>query len=81
MTSPKNRHTKAAAVVNTWGKRCNKVLLMSSRTDNQTDNMVVALPVDEGRDHLWNKTKEAFVYIHKHYLDEADWFLKADDDT
>lgn len=41
----------------------------------------IALPVKEGRDHLWAKTKAAFEYIYKYHIDDADWFMKADDDT
>jgi glycoprotein-N-acetylgalactosamine 3-beta-galactosyltransferase len=41
----------------------------------------VKLPVQEGRDYLWSKTKEAFTYVYKHHFQEADWFFKADDDT
>lgn len=42
---------------------------------------MIPLVVDEGRDNLWPKTKKAFQYIYEHHRDDADWFLKADDDS
>lgn len=80
LTSPTNRLERAVHVQNTWGKRCDKLLLMSSRDDNQTD-IVVGLPVEDGYEILWNKTVAAFQYLYAHNLDDADWFVKADDDT
>ena len=35
MTQPKNLRTKAAAVKNTWGRRCNKLLFISSVPDKE----------------------------------------------
>lgn len=79
MTSPKNHKKKAIHVKKTWGKRCNKLIFMSSELDSELES--VALPVQEGRNNLWAKTKEAFKYVYQNHLDEADWILKADDDT
>lgn len=87
------------AVKNTWGKRCNILLFMSTaegirfvyrfRVSSPYINAIikdpdlpsVKLPVHEGRNQLWGKTREAFRYIWNHYRDQADWFFKADDDT
>ncbi|XP_078062038.1 glycoprotein-N-acetylgalactosamine 3-beta-galactosyltransferase 1-like isoform X1 [Mustelus asterias] len=79
MTAPKNLETKAKHVKATWGKRCSILLFMSS--ESNPDFPTVGLGTKEGRKQLYWKTIRAFHYVHKHHIDEADWFLKADDDT
>ncbi|XP_076013177.1 glycoprotein-N-acetylgalactosamine 3-beta-galactosyltransferase 1-like isoform X1 [Genypterus blacodes] len=78
MTGPKYLESRTKQIRETWARRCDKVLYMSSV---KTDFPTVELNVKEGRDNLYWKTIRAFQYIHQNHLDEADWFLKADDDT
>lgn len=79
MTHLGNHKKRAIFVKNTWGQRCNKLLFLSSRLDDDLD--IVVSPFAENRNALWNKTKYAFNYMYQNYFDEFDWFLKADDDS
>ncbi|XP_074538242.1 glycoprotein-N-acetylgalactosamine 3-beta-galactosyltransferase 1-A [Halichoeres trimaculatus] len=79
MTGPHNLESRAQHVKATWSRHCNVVVFMSSVED--PDFPTVGLGTKEGRDQLYWKTIKAFHYVHEHHLNEADWFLKADDDT
>ncbi|XP_037119356.1 glycoprotein-N-acetylgalactosamine 3-beta-galactosyltransferase 1 isoform X1 [Syngnathus acus] len=78
MTGPKTMESRTKHVKETWAKRCHLVLYMSSV---QSDFPTVKLNVSEGRENLYRKTVGAFEYIYGRHLDNAEWFLKADDDT
>ncbi|KAH9489580.1 Glycoprotein-N-acetylgalactosamine 3-beta-galactosyltransferase 1 [Bulinus truncatus] len=79
LTSPSNLDRKAIHVKNTWGRKCQLVLFMSS-VKNETFP-TVGLNTTEGRNHLTAKSMQAFQYLYDHHLNDSDWFLKADDDT
>ncbi|PVD29929.1 hypothetical protein C0Q70_09188 [Pomacea canaliculata] len=79
MTSPTTLDKKAVHVRNTWAKRCNTALFMSSQWNASFPT--IGLNVSEGRQHLTAKTMKAFYYIYENHFNDADWFLKADDDT
>ncbi|OWF41079.1 Glycoprotein-N-acetylgalactosamine 3-beta-galactosyltransferase 1 [Mizuhopecten yessoensis] len=79
MTSPQNLNVKTIHVQRTWAKRCNVVVYISSTSN--TSFPTVGLNVSEGRDHLTEKSMQAFKYVYDKHFNDADWFLKADDDT
>ncbi|XP_042347958.1 glycoprotein-N-acetylgalactosamine 3-beta-galactosyltransferase 1-A [Plectropomus leopardus] len=79
MTGPYNLQSRARHVRATWSRHCNMVVFMSSEED--PDFPTVGLGTKEGRDQLYWKTIRAFHYVYQHHASEADWFLKADDDT
>lgn len=60
-THPKNHKVRSIHVKNTWGKRCNKLLFMSSEADPELPIHVI--PGENGRNHLWNKTQQVYHYV------------------
>ncbi|KAM7006424.1 glycoprotein-N-acetylgalactosamine 3-beta-galactosyltransferase 1-B-like [Tautogolabrus adspersus] len=79
MTGPSNLEKKTRHVKSTWSRHCNIVIFMSSVED--PDFPTVGLGTKEGQDQLYWKTIKAFHSVYEHHIHEADWFLKADDDT
>ncbi|XP_071101417.1 glycoprotein-N-acetylgalactosamine 3-beta-galactosyltransferase 1-like isoform X2 [Haliotis cracherodii] len=79
MTLKEHEESRALAVNQTWGQRCTKLLFVTS--DVMADLPSLVLNVQDGRDHLTAKTMAMFKFAFKHYLDQFDWFLKADDDA
>ena len=51
------------------------------RSDSSLPAVGFQLPGPESRQQLWNKANQTLRYVYQNYLNEYDWFLKADDDT
>lgn len=41
---------------------------------------LVLMPGDDAHNNTYARLREAFKYVYKHYLNDFDYFLKADDD-
>ena len=76
-----NHLTKAKAIAETWGGRCDDLVFVSNATDKSIG--AVALPniKDSSYENLWQKVRETLRYIWTHYGNDYEWFFKADDDT
>lgn len=78
LTYPKHHNETDHYVERTWGKRCNKLIFISSEPVLNFETIV--LNFNETREVLWKKVRAGFKYMYDHYINEYDWFLKADDD-
>ena len=79
-TQPKNHQTKAKAVRDTWGQKCDVLFFVSSKSDPSYPIIEVKCETED-HSHLWCKNRKGFVYGFNKYRDQFDWFVKADDDT
>ncbi len=72
--------TKALEVIQTWGKRCDRLLFASNATDHEIGAIKIDIPIEDWA-HLWQKQRETMRHIWQVYGTDYDWFLKADLDT
>ena len=72
--------TRAKAVNQTWGTKAAKLKFFSSQDKTNYNLPVVSLP---GVDDTYPPQKKVFrmlKYMHDNYIDEYNWFMRADDD-
>jgi hypothetical protein len=82
LTSPKYFETRARAVNLTWAPRCDKYHFISEESDTEIDLPIAPIAgLKAGYNQLTLKTSLALVYAYKHFRNDFDWFVKADDDT
>ena len=95
-THPDNHRNKSVHIKNLWGKRCNKLLFISNEEDSVLGSIALPVPVGREElwnktlltykyvRWAWSRI---FLYdsyinfqVHEHHLDDADWFMRLDDD-
>jgi hypothetical protein len=91
LTTPKNFLTRAKAVNDTWAPRCNRYFFVTEQAQETLTpeqliftKQVPIAPIKNitgGYDHLTQKSTLAFFFAYENYLNDFDWFVKADDDT
>ncbi len=82
LTSPKYFDTRARAVSLTWAPRCDKFTFISEYSNNTKGLPIAPIAnISSGSAHLTQKTTLALHYIHDNFLNNYEWFVKADDDT
>jgi glycoprotein-N-acetylgalactosamine 3-beta-galactosyltransferase len=82
LTAPKYFDTRARAVNLTWAPRCDGYSFISEYS-NDTKGLPIApiANITPGYGHLTQKSTLALHYIYEHFLNDYEWFIKADDDT
>ncbi|CAF1184736.1 unnamed protein product [Didymodactylos carnosus] len=85
LTTPSNFLTRAKAVNETWGKRCDGLYFiteMEKKSMSTYDLPIAPIPnIISGYWHLTLKSRLAFIYAYENLYSKYDWFIKADDDT
>ncbi|XP_016055846.1 PREDICTED: chondroitin sulfate synthase 1 isoform X2 [Miniopterus natalensis] len=83
MTAQKYLQTRAVAVYRTWSKTIPGKVEFFSSEGSDTSIPIPIVPL-RGVDDSYPPQKKSFMmlkYMHDHYLDKYEWFMRADDDV
>ncbi|XP_005871167.1 PREDICTED: chondroitin sulfate synthase 1, partial [Myotis brandtii] len=83
MTAQKYLQTRAVAVYRTWSKTIPGRVEFFSSEGSDTSIPIPIVPL-RGVDDSYPPQKKSFMmlkYMHDHYLDQYEWFMRADDDV
>ena len=80
MADPELLYHKVIHQKATWGRRIEKLLVMSSTEDKNFPSIGLK-NVRNGRYHIASKAKAAWKYIYNHHGNDYDFFMKVDPDT
>lgn len=81
VTAERLLNSRGKAIFETWGKSAPMITFFSAEGKSQTTLPVVSLP---GVDDTYPPQKKVFrmlKYMHDNYINEYNWFLRADDDV
>ena len=84
MTSQKFLNTRAKGVYDTWGKNVPGKLVFfagKEKTQPRAALPMVYLPVPDDSYPPQRKSLAMLKYIYDHYIDQFQWFIRADDDV
>ncbi|XP_066925648.1 chondroitin sulfate synthase 1-like [Clytia hemisphaerica] len=82
MTAEKFLDTRAKAVYETWGKIMpGKMMFFASSSSHRDDLPVVSLTGVDDSYPPQRKSMMMLKYMHDNFIDDFEWFLRADDDV
>lgn len=83
MTAQKYLENRALAIHNTWGKTVPGKLIFFSSSSSRTDYPLPLVPLESVED-VYPPQKKSFLmlkFMHDHFIDDFEWFMRADDDV
>ena len=83
VTAVKYLDTRATAIYNTWGRELSDLYFFASQPDDKNLGLpIITLPgINDTQYPPQRKVYHMLKYMHDHYIDQFDFFMRSDDDV